>query len=104
MVRKATEIILALEKEIAVELDEWSAASTKNARLRKVATAICAAKWGSENTERATMGFSGGNIDTLSRLGNGTVAIQYPMQPAWATYLREAQAAIDAVDANLEKV
>jgi len=74
-----------------------------NRRIRTVARALAMADGISEDyLDEIVMGFASGGgatVPTIARVGSrGLVAILFPLQPAWAAYARDAQAAIEAVD------
>jgi hypothetical protein len=93
-----TELILALTDMVREDYEERFTVNDEAKRVRLVAIALFRRKWGDTDPNTLTMGFPGGTLDHLVRCGNGTVAITYPLQPAWATYVQEAVATIEAVD------
>jgi hypothetical protein len=96
--------VLALRAPCNEQYDAWSKATPENARIRAVATAIFRANWGDQDPTEPVMGVPYNSHpdnkgQTQWYLGKGTVAFRFPIQPAWATYLQDARAAIEAVDA-----
>lgn len=94
----ATAAIFALSDALNAEWATRMGDSPRNARLKAIALAMFKMHHGDADPNQPTMGFAGGNPTLLERVGNGTVAIRYPLQPAWVTYLGDARTALDIVE------
>lgn len=100
----STRIIQALEDVINDEYNERFNATPEGRRIKEVATAMFQRAWHGQRPEQLAMGFPGGDpAKHLARVGNGTVAIMYPLQPAWATYAEHAREAIELTKATEER-
>ena len=95
----AVQAIFDLRSAINEEWNTWAAATPEGTRLRKIATAIFLREWPHCDPDEVVMGTAGAEFPTsFFRLGKGTVAIRFPILPAWATYLNDARDALKAVE------
>lgn len=85
--------VLELMAAVREHYNAWSNSSEETKKLRRVATAIFNQRHYRGDADQITMGIPGSEP---CRAANNTVTICFPMQPAWATYLSEARAAIEA--------
>lgn len=95
MSNETTKHLIALKATINAEFDAWTAVSPENSQLRAIATAIFKTKNYYASPDEIAMGVPGAQP---AYFANGTLALRYPLQPAWATYLNEARAALEAVE------
>lgn len=78
---------------VRAQYDEMAAETPARSRAAKTAKIICRNR--GKSPDVITTGIPG-NTPVMG--GNDVVAVCHPIQPAWATYWREAEAAIRAVD------
>jgi len=78
---------------------EWPD-TPQNQRVREIASAMAKSEY-VEDPEQMVMGLPGHDPGrSLARCGNGTVAIHFPIQPAWSTYANRAIEALDLIEPN----
>ena len=97
-----SDAVLEMERKLC-ELFRASLPDTPEMeKVERVARALAAEDGCGDYMDRIVMGYpSGGSatVPTVARVGRkGCVAIMFPLQPAWATYIRDARAAIEAVE------
>ena len=68
----------------------------RDKKIQKIAKHMASAN---EDPDIIVMGYPGRYKAALAIAGNGTFALAHPIQPAWATYWRDASAALEAVEA-----
>lgn len=91
----ANDAVRLLRDALNAEWTERMGESRKNRRAKALATALFKAKHSYEDPDQPTMGGEGHHPAIV---GNGAIGLYHPLQPAWVTYLRDAQLAIEALE------
>lgn len=91
----ANDAIRNLRDALNGEWAERMGTSPKNRRAKALAVALFKSKHPYEEPEDICMG-SEGMVPAI--VGKGAIGLYHPMQPAWVTYLRDAQLAISALE------
>lgn len=91
----ANDAIRNLRDMLNVEWDVRMGTAPKNKRAKALALALFKSRHPHEDPEQPCMG-SEGQIPAI--VGKNAIGFFHPMQPAWVTYLRDAQLAISALE------
>jgi hypothetical protein len=98
------EAVLTMEAAILAEFNRTYPQDERSQRIKRVARAIAIANRQGDYLDRIVMGFPSNTPGSgIAYCGKGTVAILFPLQPCWATYVHDAIAAIEACDAANEE-
>lgn len=98
-----TDAVFAMEAAILAEFERTFPQDARSARIREVARAIATANGQGDYLDRIVMGHphpQAGHGVTFC--GKGTVMMTWPLQPCWATYAKDAIAAIEVCDAGAQ--
>lgn len=95
------EAVLEMERKL-LEIFRASLPDTPEFRkVEQVARVLALEDGVGDYIDRIVMGHPHGGaetVPTIARVGRkGCVAILFPLQPAWATYIRDARSAIEAM-------
>lgn len=91
----ANDAIRRLRDALNAEWAERMGTAPKNRRAKALAVALFKSKHPHEDPEDPCMGGEGHHPTIV---GKCAIGLYHPLQPAWVTYLRDAQLAIEALE------
>jgi len=101
-----SETVIAMMDRLRTLFDERWPKTPEADRIKSVARELAHNEGYGDYLDYMVMGIPNrdmATVPTLARCGYGTVALMFPIQPCWATYVHKAREAIAACDGAAAK-